>query len=125
MYSNNVEHLVTKTITTLQHFATLNLDLLIIRNDHFHEIDIYRKPTTNDLTYNNYTTILLNLNWQLMPISEIIGIRLENHTIHLNAPCGKKHKFPFMSVQVVKYTVLGIINQRASVLLWKISFPKF
>jgi hypothetical protein len=57
------------------------MDLIIIKNDHFHEIDISMKPTTNDRTCHNYTTFLLNLNWQLMQISKIIGIRLENNTI--------------------------------------------
>jgi hypothetical protein len=70
------------------------MDLLIIRYDHFYELDISRKPTTNVRTNNNYTTFLLNLNWQLMLISEIIGIRLVDHTIHSNIPRGKKAQIP-------------------------------
>jgi hypothetical protein len=78
--------------------------ILIIRNDHFHEIYIFRKQTNNDRTNDNYTTFLLNLNWQLMLISEIIGITIVDNTIHSNSPCGKKHKLPFMLMQLVKYS---------------------
>ena len=89
------------------------MDLLIIRNDRYHEIDISRNPTTNDRTHNNYTTFLLNVNWQLMLISEIIGVMLVQHTIHSNAPCGKKHKFPFMLMYVVKYSTYRAWRGRA------------
>ena len=59
------------------------LDLLIIRIDHFHEIDISRKPTTNYRKSNNYTKFIITFlitylltPWCKVLLEKLTGLQL-------------------------------------------------